>query len=319
MSETEVTTEAQIEVNDDLDVFTKDFFGQKDEVQEPASSETEQEDKTEAKVVETEAQTADLEDDETEEVIETPVPKKNRTQERIDELVRQREDAKRENEAIRKEMEEIRKVLKPVEPEKKADTPDPDAVNADGTPKYPLGDYDPNYIRDLTHHTLETERVQANIKIEEERKQREAQVQETALVSSWNEKLAPAKEKYPDLETKGQNLLNSFSNLDQGYAKYLSTVLMSMDHGPDVLYYLASNPDEAVKIVNSGAQRATLALGRIEAKYIEAEQQKQAAKPKISKAPIPPAQQNRGTGGGRPSIEGDTDDLKAFEKTFFSK
>lgn len=324
MSETQVTTEAQIDDTDNLDAFSTEFFGEKKVPEEAAKPDAEQD---EVKVDEngnTEAQTTDQEDDLDAEVPQEDTPPKKKTfQDRINELVKQREDEKRASDArieqIRKEFEEQIASLKPKQVENKSAEPTPLDQNEDGTDKYPLGEYDPLFIRDLTRFTLESERTQAKIRDEQERQQREIETQQTTLVESWNEKLNPAKEKYPDLIEKGTELINGFNDLDPSYAQYLTNLLMSMDQGPDVLYYLANNRDEAVKIVNSGAQRATLALGRIEAKFVEAEQEKQKAKPKVSQAP-PPAPQARGTGGGgRVSVEADTDNLDAFEKEFFRK
>lgn len=126
---------------------------------------------------------------------------------------------------------------------------------------------------------------------------------------------------YPDFQEKGQALLNGFNHLEPSYAQYLSTVLMSMDKGPDVLYYLSNNPAEATSIVNSGAQKATLALGRIEAKFLEAEAAKVLQKPKTSKAPnpVPPQARTRGSNGAFISVAPDTDDLDAFSQEFFVK
>ena len=88
---------------------------------------------------------------------------------------------------------------------------------------------------------------------------------------------------------------------------------MSMDHGPDVLYYLAENVDEAKEIFESGPQKATIALGRIESRYIQSESTK---RPRVSKAPSPPPT-NKGSAGGSKTVRPDTDDLDSFEKTFF--
>lgn len=327
MSETQIA-DTPFENTDDLAAFATDFFGEKQAAPPAAKPEAEQEAVEEQAVEETEAQeNPELTDeDEAEaeaELAKEPV-KKSKVQERIDELVKQRHDAERKAEAreaaLRKEFEEKLAALapKPVETQKAAE-PKPDDLKADGTAKYELGEFDPAFIRDLTKHTLEAERAQAAVAAEAQRKEQEQATATAALAASWNTKVAEAKERLPDLETKGQELLNGFANLDPGYAGYLSTVLMSMDHGPDVLHYLANNPEEARKIVNSGAQKATLALGRIEGKFLEAEAQKLVAKPKISKAPPPPAASARGTGGGVKTIEADTDDLDAFEKSFFSK
>jgi hypothetical protein len=322
MSGTEVTTEATVDVTDDLDAFATEFFGGTKVAEPDAKPGAEQEQGAETESESTEAQSGELTDqDESEAEIELAKPK-SKVQERIDELVRQREEIKRESdrqlEAMRKEFEDKLAALKPAEVKTPtSEEPSPDALNADGSPKYALGEFDPSYIRDLTRFTLEQERTAANARAVEERKVQEQNIRAQQLQESWTTKVESAKERYPDLVEKGQVLLNGFADLPPDYANYLATVLQSMDHGPDVLYYLSSNPSEARTIVNSGAQKATLALGRIEAKFIEAEAQKLVAKPKISKAPPPPSATARGTGGAAPSVAPDTDDLEAFEREFF--
>lgn len=324
MSETQVAVEGQFESNDDLDAFSKDFFGQKAVDTEQASPEAEQDETTKTADDVTEAQVTDQEDDLDAEIPqEEEKPKKKTFQDRINELVKQREDEKRASDArleqLKKEFEEQIASLKPKQAEQKGGEPTPNDQNADGSDKYPLGEFDPAYIRDLTRFTLETERNQAKIADEQARQQREIEASNATLAASWNEKVEASKTNYPDFQEKGKELIdNNFANLDPGYAQYLSTLLMSMDKGPDVLYYLSNNPAEAVTIVNSGAQRATLALGRIEAKFIEADAQKAAAKPKLSKAPPPPPQ-TRGSAAGHLGVEPDTDDLDAFQKEFFKK
>jgi len=322
MSETEVTTDTQVDNTDDLDAFTLDLFGQRKTESTEAKVEVEQEDDPtdEEEVTEAQNTTDELTDEDVKEEDEAPPPKpKSKVQERIDELVRQREETKREAEALRKEFEEFKKAQTTEKPAVKTNEPTPEDILESGEAKYPLGEFDPAYIRDLTRFTLAQERAQAKIRDEVERSERIQQEAQTALLGSWNEKVTAAKAQYPDLQEKAETLLRSFDGLETGYAGYLSTVLMSMDHGPDVLYYLSNNPEEATQIVNSGAQKATLALGRIEAKFYEVDAQKQLAKPKVSKAPPPPTATARGTGGGAKTVEPDTDDLDAFTQEFFRK
>lgn len=320
MSETQVTTESQEVDTDNLDTFADDFFGQKKPADSTTNAEVEQDEAASTDEVDTEAQ----EDPNTEadaEYKEEP-PKKKTVQDRIDELVKQREDVKRDADAkldaLRREFEDWKKGTK--EPERNAEKlePTPDDLKEDGEPKYALGEFDPQYIRDLTRFTLNQEREKDVVLREQERRDTEVNQAQQVLQTSWNEKLEVAKTEYPDLVEKGQTLLNGFNNLPTEYAGYLSSVLMSMDKGPDVLYYLSNHPEEAVKIVNSGAQRATLALGRIEAKFLEADAEKLVAKPKISQAPPPPAERARGTNGAFISVAPDTDNLDDFESAFFA-
>lgn len=323
MSEMEVTTESQVADTDNLDAFASEFFGQKKEAPAETKAEAEQEDAATSDT-ETESQKSD-DQDEAEAQEEIPdKPKRKTVQDRIDEVVRQREDTKREAAAevakLRQELEDFKKSINPVKLEDvKSEEPTPDALKADGTPVYNLGEFDPQYIRDLTRFTLEQERTKVQAETAESQRVEAARQEQQILQTSWNGKLEEAKTEYPDLVEKGQALLNNFNDLDPNYAGYLSTVLMSMDKGPDVLYYLSNHPDEAATIVNSGAQRATLALGRIEAKFIEADAQKTLAKPKMSKAPPPPLERARGTNGAFIAVNGDEEDLDLFTQAFFKK
>lgn len=324
MSETQVETEVEV-VSDDLDTFANDFFGRKseDEVkpEDTTNSDVEQDADAETED-EAEAQTDETEEAETEEVVEEAAPKKKTVQDRIDEVVRQREEIRRESDrqiaALKAELEAAKtsqqtQVQAPVE----AQEPMPDAVDADGNPIYELGEFDPHYIRDLTRFTLEQERSKVQAEALEAQRVAEATQAQQALQSSWNEKVTEAVTAYPDFNEKGRVLLENFSDLPPEYANYIGNVLMSMDKGPDVLYYLSNHPEEAVAIVNSGAQKATLALGRIEARFLQSEQE--APKPKITKAPTPPTVRARGTSGAFISVAPDTDDLDAFANSFFKK
>ncbi len=330
MSETQVTTEEQSVDTDNLDTFATEFFSGKTKAKtedaKPQEVEQEPEVADDAEV-DTEAQDqedqADPNTDPEAEYKEAP-PKKKTVQDRIDELVKQREDTKREAaaelEKVRKDFEEKLAALQPKQADaKSANEPTPEDVNEDGTPKYALGEFDPQYVRDLTKFTFAQEREQARKETETAALVERETAARQALTGEWNTKVEAAKTSYPDFQSKAQTLLDGLSGLPNDYAGYLSTVIMSMDHGTDVLYYLSNNPEEAVKIVNSGAQKATLALGRIEAKFYEADAQKQAAKPKVSKAPPPPTERARGTNGAFVAVAPDTDDLDAFTAEFFRK
>jgi hypothetical protein len=323
-TETEATTEVPIENTDDLDAFTAEFLGQKTTDSEPTKPAAEQDETDPKTSEEVEAQKdADDEADEAELEEEIPEkPKRKTVQDRIDEVVRQREELRRETQAelqkLRDELAEAKKgTIVPATEAIEAKEPEPDALDKDGNPIYALGEFDPQYIRDLTRFTLNQERTKVLAETQEAQRQSAQQQEQQVLQTSWNERVTSATEEYPDFVEKGQELLNGFNNLDPNYAGYLSNVLMSMEKGPDVLYYLSNHPEEAVAIVNSGAQKATLALGRIESRFMQSEQD--APKPKVTKAPAPPAVRARGTNGAFVSVAPDTDDLDAFQTEFFRK
>jgi hypothetical protein len=162
-------TETPVEPTDvDLDSFAVDFFGQKSPTPEPASSEeestTEEEsdatnDDTQADETDTLEDVSDDTDAEDDSDKEEPKKKKSRFQERIDELTGKSRDAERrlqlereEKETLLKRLEALEQKLTPQPQNEKSDPskgPEPDDVNEDGTDKYPLGEFDPTYIRDL--------------------------------------------------------------------------------------------------------------------------------------------------------------------------
>lgn len=319
-----------------LDDFSADFFGQKDAAPVEATTETNDEVETAEddapKLEDTQPEDDALEtddDDSTDEpeVDEQPKPKKNRFQERIDELTNARRESERREEALRIEFEALKARLEQNDTPKpktdnvvsKAVAPTPDDKNEDGTDKYPLGEFDPRFVADQVRHEL---KMEAEAAAQKEQAQAEHQKEEQAraqLQAEWETKLTPARERYPDFQEKGQELIDSFSGLNEAYSEYLTTTIMSMDYGADVLYYLANNPTEAHAIVNSGAAKATVALGRLEAKFALADEDKQTARPKVSKAPAPPPVMNKGSSVSLPSVPGDTEDLNAFEAEFFKK
>ena len=153
---------------------------------------------------------------------------------------------------------------------------------------------------------------------QEETQQRQIQQAQQELQAAWGEKLDTARERYPDFNEKGQELIDSLGEIDQQYGEYLSTTIMEMDHGAEVLYYLASNPEEARDIIASGAKRATIALGRLEARFEEGSAEKPKARPKVSKAPPPPPKNKGSAVAAGTTVRGDEDDLDAVARALFS-
>ncbi len=252
----------------------------------------------------------DAEDDEQEpEVKEDPKPKLTRSQKRINQLLEK-------NRLLEERVAAVEKSANPPEPKtvEAKTAPSPEDRNEDGTDKYPLGEMDPSFIRDLTRFTLAEEREAFKADLAKEAEEAKASAAKAELVNAWTEQLVPAQERYPDFLEKGQELLDTFQDIDARYGEYLEATIMSMENGTDVLYYLASNPEEADQIIKSGPTKATIALGRISTRFDKEETQ-----PKIrpSKAPVPPPT-NRGTSVSR-SVPDDTDDLDAFAKKLFKK
>lgn len=243
--------------------------------------------------------------------------KPNRFQERINELTAKVREAERAAEALRaantRQTESTAPTPTPT-PSVDNTGPQPDDKNPDGSDKYPLDMYDPDYIRDVARHTIEKEWAVRKEQEAVEQFQRRDQEARSALQVQWEEKLTPVTEQYDDFLDKTLQLESAFDGLDQQYADYLVQTIKSLEHGPEVLYYFANNLDEADKFVKSGPLGATLALGEINSMF---KGQTRKPDPKVSKAP-PPPQVNKGT-KSRTTFTADTDDFDAFYENFFSK
>ena len=348
MSIEDQNTETTIDVTttDNLDDFASTFFGENEgSPSENANSEDEPEDSedtdngapTETDTQEDSAEDggeddeASDDDDDSDETDTTenddgkPKKKVNRYQERINEIVAKQRQAERERDEALRKLEEATKPSKP-DPEKgnreNTDTstakgPAPDDKNEDGTDKYPLGEFDPNFVKDTVQHMLDEELKARQEKEAQNQKLTEEQQYRANLQDTWNTKLVDAQERYPDFQEKGEQMLTVFEGIDDAYGQYLTDTLMEMDAGPEVFYYLANNLDEAQNIVNAGPRKATIALAKLEAQLAGTPVNKAPAK-KVTKAPTPPPQL-KGSAAAKPSVSLDTDDLDAFSKVLFKK
>ena len=324
---------------DDLDAFENAFFNKepkteaKAEVEEPQDDSSEDEDEVDeigedAPATEDDEEPEVEEEEEDEEPEPEPKPKgKKSAKDRIEELVAKTREAERRETALLKRLEML-EARKEEVPEKapvplrealSKDAPSPDAEDKDGEPLYPLGEFDPLFIRDLTRFTIRTETEAAKAQDAETEQQRMVAAAQEELRVGWMAKVESAEKELPDLREKLDGMSVAFENIDPNYGEYLAATIMSCDAGAQIMYYLSQNIGEAQKIVASGPAAATLAIGRLEARLTptKTEEPKRNIK-QVSKAPIPPEQRTRGA-GSKFSVNADTDDLDAFEREFFKK
>ncbi len=250
-------------------------------------------------------------------------PKKRRSvQERINEITREKYEAeRRELETLRQLAElknEVAQLRNPQKEEKAAsadDTPDPEARNEDGEPKYPLGEFDPGYIRDLTRHTLRQEQAAAEAYRKEAEAKAAQEASRTADQQVFTEKFTEVEKEIPDLRSRVLKLDPIMSGVEPAYNQYLVDIVRKLENGPRVLAYLADNPETAQKIVKSGAAAATIALGRLD--FQVSKSKKQEAR-KVTAAPEPPVRTPKGSAGSV-AVSPDTDNLDDFSRIFFKK
>jgi hypothetical protein len=327
----------KVDISDNLDEFEAQFFGQEPEQQEPVAEEVETEeveeevDEVEENPLATDEDDEEAEEEEDEEQDEEepepePKPKaKSKVQLRIEKLLERERLANERANALEQRLaaleagkEEKADKEPTLREQLSADAPHPDAKDKDGEPLYPLGEFDPQFISDLTRHTIEQE-----MKAQKEREQQEAQAKEIeasrqAVADAWVEKLDKYEEEVPEVRESIKELTDTFQNIEPAYGEYLATTIMASDFGPQIMHYLSQNIGEAQKIVASGPAAATLALGRLEARFISPKQEGTRRNKKVSDAPAPPENRTRGH-GGKFAVSPDTDDLDAFERVFFDK
>lgn len=320
---------------DDLDSFEKNFFQLKDE---PEAEESEDKEVDENR---DNSPAPDEDKDATNEVVETSdedegepeeqAPKdkpKSKAQKRIEELVTEARVAQRERDAFARENAAL-KALSEKKPEAKtpnvredlpADAPDPDAINDKGEAVYPLGEFDPKFVRELNKFAFEQEMKAYKEQVAVEAKAEEHRKTQEALAVDWTGKIEEFEMTHEDARESISELAQSFENIDPIYGDYLAMTIMSSEVGPEIMYHLSQNIGEAQKIVASGPQAATFAIARLEAKFLredapEVKEDKRNTK-KVSEASPPPEIRTRGQ-GGKFAVSPDTDDLDAFEKVFF--
>jgi len=289
-------------------------------------------DETEQELNETdpelEAEEPEDKDTDEDDLLAKPKSNKKSAKDRIDELTaekyaerRLREDTERRLADLERQLRE--KTQEPVAPVRRApvdqDLPTPDDMDANGNLLYPLGQYDPDYIADYSKAVIRKETAAAQEQLKQSAEQAKQQEAEKAQIAAWEGKLTKSNEAIPDLiETIG-TLQDHLVGIEPNYGTYLAQTIMSMDNGPEVLYYLANHPQEVDKIVASGPTGATLALGRLEARIQSALTKKAATPTPRVTAVSPPPVTTRGNGPARSAIRPDTDNLNEFEELFYKR
>lgn len=312
-----------IDTDDNQSEFEDLFFERKTEfveepVEEPEASEVEDH--------EDEDENDPLEPEEADEPEEKPKAKNRKSaQERINELTADKHEERRLRLQLEKRLAELEAAVKP---ENKVEdvrdvlptgAPNPDAKDKDGNPVYELGEFDPAYIRDITKFTVEAEIKAANEARERQAYEQAMQAARNEIHTKWSENLDKYEEAVPEARENISVLVEAFQTLDPGYGEYLATAIMAMDNGPAIMDYLSQNIGEAQNIVASGPAAATLALGRLDAKFTRSpEEEPKRNNKRVSDAPEPPEARTRGT-GGKFAVAPDTDDQRAFEREFFKK
>jgi hypothetical protein len=115
-------------------------------------------------------------------------------------------------------------------------------------------------------------------KAEQLLQQRELERQQAALVESYHEKEEQAREKYDDFEQVAYNPSLKISTV-------MAQTIQASEIGPDIAYFLGSNPKEADRISRLSPFLQAKEIGKIEAKVAASPPTR---KPSSAPAPIQP-------------------------------
>lgn len=197
------------------------------------------------------------------------------------------------------------------QPETAKDT----ASKAPNAENYRYGELDPQYMQDVADY-------RADLRIaafrEELAKQNEATQQATAA----QREAAALREKAEQVTQAGSSKYADFNevvvqgaqNQEWTLTKEMFELAAETSVPADVLYHLASNPEEADRVAALPLAQQALWFGRMEAKLATPDTPPAR---KLTQAPEPMASV-RGS-GSRATVPDDTDDLDAFSRKFFKR
>lgn len=252
-------------------------------------------------------------------------PKKKSAAERISEVVAERNAERDRNAALQARLEALEAAAQAPKEETKTPAatnelvaPDPDERLEDGSLKYELGEYDAQYLADRVDYLFAKKEQEATAARAQSERDNEIVTARKELQTAWEAKLqeAEATEDMKDIREAGAVLVSELQDVvDPDTGDYLATTIMGMEQGPEVFYFLANNPDVARVIATQDAITATIALGALQERFRFQKEQAENGnpKPRVSKAPEPPKQVNRGS-NGRFETPDDTEDLDAFAR-----
>jgi hypothetical protein len=169
--------------------------------------------------------------------------------------------------------------------------------------KYQYGDLDPNYISDLADWKAEQKVAKLREEILAERRQETAIREAEQIRNKALETAQVGSERYADFM---EVVVEGAENDEWALTETMLQSALESDKGADILYYLATHPDEAEKVARMDTRSQDRWFGRMEARIKRPEARK------VSKAPAP-VKTARGA-GGKFASDPATSDFAAFER-----
>jgi len=198
--------------------------------------------------------------------------KPTKLQARFSELTKQREqaraDAQRERDA-REALEARLQALERGQTPQKAQDPDQKPTPDQFTDAF-------EYAEALAEYSAE----KALKERDRQDQERRLQEQSAKVAQTWAKRLEAAKAEMPDFD-------DMVVSSDVVVPNHIRDAILESDVGPQILYHLASNQDQARSLNDLSVAQALRAIGKLEAKFEKAETGKPERSVVKSKAPAP--------------------------------
>jgi chromosome segregation ATPase len=205
---------------------------------------------------------------------------------RFSELTKQREAARLEAERERNAREALEARLKELETKvnpPKSEEPDPKP--------------DPSQFNDAIEYAEALAEWTADKKLRERDQAelaRKAEEEQSRMRQKFQERLNAVKQDLPDYD-------DMIASSDVAVSGPVTDAIIESDVGPQILYYLAENPDFARELAEKSITSQLRSIGRLEAKFEKSETPKPSVKEPVAKKSNAPAPINPLKSGGNPS------------------
>ena len=233
---------------------------------------------------------ADLETTESEAVEaaeeqEQPEPPKEKDpwyKRRIDELTKEKWEARRQSERLEQALAQQQAILERLAPQQ-APEPQISQLQPPNPENYSGGQYDPRFQQDMYQYIAAKSAYDAQAAVRAEFEQREQQQQIAQQQARIKAAEAEARQRLPDYDAVIANVINDQTLMQ---SDTIRQAMLGMDNGPEVAYLLGRNPELAYEIATLPPIAAGIKLAGL------LNQQ-----PTASKAP-PPIKPINGVSGG---------------------
>ena len=240
-------------------------------------------------------------------------PKRNRAQERIEDLVAERNAAKEYADYWREKALEVMQTSKPTQEPRQQ----PQAAQVpEVPPTLEQFGYDQNKWAEAYSKWTD---AQLTAKVEQALEQSRQQTQQRDIAMQFEEKINVFKETHPDFDIVMAN--PRLPQLD----KIAAAMIVASDHSADISYKLGKNPDLATRISRMSSSQQALAIGRLENEVIREQSAPRSAPTPSPAAPKPAAQVKPVTqapeplepvpGGGAPDVSPENMDTNEWMRS----